>query len=181
MGEKALRPSSEFWARVTRPPSIPVRITLFKRSSGAGSPIARVAMVVRVIALLETLGFSRIGEVVGQQMKYQLDARERTGDDHAVYVFLNPDGRIWRVGKTSRGFSRVDYTRVLDGRGMARPHEQRKLESIRRELKDGATQWVLPTTDAGLLEDLLIVILNPTESRRARSRRERLIRLASDR
>jgi hypothetical protein len=138
-------------------------------------------MFVRVMELLETLGFSRIGEVVGQQMEYQPDAHERTGDDHAVYVFLNPDGRIWKVGKTSRGFSRVNYTRVLDGRGMARPHEQRKLESIRDELTDGATQWVLPTKDAGLLEDLLIVILNPTESKRIRSRRERLLRLASGR
>ena len=132
-------------------------------------------MVVRVKELLETLGFSRIGEVVGQRMVYDADAHERTGDDHAVYVFLNPDGRIWKVGKTSRGFSRVNYSRVLDGRGMARPHEQRKLESIREELIDGATQWVLPTKDAGLLEDLLIVVLNPTESRRVRSR------LASDR
>lgn len=138
-------------------------------------------MFVRVKELLETLGFSRIGEVVGQRMEYQPDAHERTGDDHAVYVFLNPDGRIWKVGKTSRGFSRVNYSRVLDGRGMARPHEQRKLESIREELIDGATQWVLPTKDAGLLEDLLIVVLNPTESRRVRSRRERLLRLASGR
>ncbi len=70
-------------------------------------------MVVRVIALLETLGFSQIGKVIGQRMEYELDARERTGDDKAVYVFLNPDGRVWKVGKTSRGFSRVEVCLTL--------------------------------------------------------------------
>ena len=138
-------------------------------------------MFALVIEVLEALGFCSIGEVVGQRMVYRPNAEEHTGDGQAVYVFVNPDGRVWKVGKTSRGFSRVNYTRVLDGSGMSRPHEQRKLESIREELKDGATQWVLPTKDAEILEDLLIVILNPTESRRARFRRERLIREASGR
>ena len=47
---------------------------------------------------------------------------------------------------------------------MKRPNEQRKLALIREELREGATQWVLPTKDdPELLEDLFIVLFNPTE------------------
>ena len=96
--------------------------------------------------VLEALGFSQIGQVVDRLMVYRPDARELAGGGQAVYLFLNPDGQVWKIGMTTRGFSRVNYTRVLDGRDMSRPHEQRKLRLIREELKDGATQWVLPPT-----------------------------------
>ena len=95
--------------------------------------------------LLARLGFALVGKVVGQRMDYLPEARQLAGADGAVYVFLNTDGSVWKVGMTRKGFSRADYTRVLDGRGMARPHEHRKLESIRGELNEGATQWVLQT------------------------------------
>ena len=125
------------------------------------------------------MGFSQIGEVIDQRMAYRADAAAATGQGAAVYVFVNPNGDVWKVGKTAHGFARVDYTRVLDGRSMRRPHEQRKLQLIRDELSDGATQWVLPTEEADLLEDILIVLLNPSESSRSRSRREQTIRKAT--
>jgi hypothetical protein len=128
-------------------------------------------------ATLEAIGFRKVGDLVDQRMVYSEDAAELTGDAGAVYLFLNADDTVWKIGMTRRGFSRVNYTRVLDGREMRRPHEQRKLALIRDELHDGASQWVLPTNDdPTLLEDLLIVALNPTETRRRRSRREKLLR-----
>lgn len=126
--------------------------------------------------LLARLGFALMGKVVGERMEYRPEARQRAGVDGAVYVFLNADGSVWKVGMTRKGFSRADYTRVLDGRGMARPHEQRKLESIRRELDEGATQWVLQTGDPELVEALLACLLNPIESNRRQSQTERMLR-----
>jgi len=104
------------------------------------------------------LGFTRIGEIVDQRIVYEVGAAERAGTGNAVYLFLNSDDTVWKIGMTRQGFGRVDYTRVFDGRAMRRPHEQRKLLLIREELEDGATQWVLPTNDdPELLEDLLIL------------------------
>jgi len=126
--------------------------------------------------LLVRLGFALMGKVVGQRMDYLPEARQLAGVDGAVYVFLNPDGSVWKVGMTRKGFSRVDYTRVLDSRAMGRPHEQRKLESIRRELDEGATQWVLQTGHPELVEALLACLLDPTESSRQQSQTERMLR-----
>jgi len=126
--------------------------------------------------LLARLGFALMGKVVGQRMDYLPEARHLAGVEGAVYVFLSSEGRVWKVGMTRNGFSRVDYTRVLDGRGMSRPHEQRKLESIRRELGEGATQWVLETGDPELVEVLLACLLDPTESTRQQSQTERMLR-----
>jgi hypothetical protein len=125
--------------------------------------------------LLEMLGFVMIGEVVDQRMAYRPEAKDLAGRTGAVYVFVNPDGRVWKVGKTTHGFSRVNYTTVFDGRGMRRPHEKLKLESIRREVQDGATQWVLPCGQPELIETLLTCLLHPTESNRRRSRAEKLL------
>ena len=130
----------------------------------------------RVDEFLAMLGFARIGEVVDHDIVYDSNAAVRAGDDGAVYVFLNPDGRAWKVGMTRRGFARVDYTRVFDGRAMKRPHEQQKLESIRREVKHGATQWVLRTDEPELVETLLACLLDPIESGRQRSKAERMLR-----
>lgn len=126
--------------------------------------------------LLARLGFALIGEVVDQRMEYLPEAEQLAGSGGAVYVFVNPDGRVWKVGMTQKGFSRVDYTRVFDGRAMRRPHEQRKLESIRREVHNGATQWVLQTEQPELIETLLVCLFDPTESRRQQSQTERMIR-----
>jgi hypothetical protein len=126
--------------------------------------------------ILERLGFAVIGKLENQRLVYAQDARATAGDGGAVYVFLNRDGRVWKVGMTRQGFSRVDYTRVFDGRAMSRPHEQRKLESIRREVRDGATQWVLRTEQPELLETLLSCLLNPTESNRSHAPLERALR-----
>ncbi len=120
--------------------------------------------------LLEAMGFLQIGTVIDQRMVYRANASEAAGTTQAVYVFLNPDGRVWKIGMTKHGFSRVDYTRVLDGRSMRRPHERNKLERIHEELMDGATQWVREFSDAALLEDLLSVLFEPTESRRRQSK-----------
>jgi hypothetical protein len=124
---------------------------------------------------LESLGFVMIGEVVDQRMAYRPEARALAGSAGAVYLFLNPDGRVWKVGMTKRGFSRVDYTSVFDGRGMRRPHEKRKLETIRQEVQNGATQWVLPCDQPELIETLLTCLLHPTESSRRRSQAEKLL------
>lgn len=94
--------------------------------------------------LLELLGFSQIGEVVDQRMVYSDAAPQRSGKGNAVYVFVNSDDTVWKVGMTRRGFSRTDYSGVLDGRKMKRPNEQRKLELIRAELHDGATSGCDP-------------------------------------
>ncbi len=126
--------------------------------------------------LLADLGFTMIGEVVDHQMQYRPEATEIAGSGGAVYVFVNPDGRAWKVGMTRKGFSRVDYSRVLDGRAMKRPHEQRKLKSIRLEVRNGATQWVLRTDQPELIETLLACLLDPTESGRQRSAREAALR-----
>ena len=130
--------------------------------------------------VLALLGFVRIAEVVDHRPEYLPAAAEFTGGRGAVYLFVNPDGRVWKVGMTQQGFSRVDYTRVFDGRGMKRPHEQRKLESIREEVQNGATQWVLPTEQPKLLETLLACLFDPTESGRQRSQQERLLRRLTD-
>lgn len=126
--------------------------------------------------LLAHLGFALIGEVVAQRMAYLPEAEQLAGAGGAVYVFVNPDGRVWKVGMTQKGFSRVDYTRVFDGRAMRRPHEHRKLESIRSEVHNGATQWVLQTEQPELIEALLVCLFDPTESRRQQSQIERMIR-----
>lgn len=131
--------------------------------------------------LLTSLGFAQIGEVVEQRMVYEPDAAELAGEAGAVYVFMNPDGEIYKVGMTHKGFRRVNYEKVLDGRAMRRPNEQRKLALIREELHDGATQWVLRTADPELIEDLLAAVFRPSESRRKQSARERAIRDAIDR
>lgn len=122
------------------------------------------------------LGFEQIAVLVDQRLPYRPNAREITGDGEAVHAFLNPDGTIWKVGMTRNGFNRVNYQRVIDGRVMKRPHVQRKLTRIRAELHDGATQRVTRTSDALRLEDLLSVILEPSESSRRVPRREAAIR-----
>jgi hypothetical protein len=126
--------------------------------------------------VLTALGFVQIGQVVDRTILYSPDAADRAGNAGAVYVFLNPDGRPWKVGMTRKGFARVDYTRVFDGRAMKRPHEQRKLDSIRREVQSGATQWVLRTEEPELIETLLTCLLEPSESRRRPSKVERLLK-----
>jgi hypothetical protein len=130
--------------------------------------------------LLARLGFALIGEVVDLRMEYLPEAEELAGEGGAVYVFVNPDGRVWKVGMTHKGFSRTDYTRVFDGRAMRRPHEQRKLESIRQEVHNGATQWVLQTEQPELIEALLACLFDPTESRRQGSQVERMLRRLRD-
>ena len=125
---------------------------------------------------LDLLGFTAIGDVVNGLLVYRPDARQVAGEGGAVYVFVNPDGRVWKVGMTWKGFSRVDYTRVFDGRAMTRPHEQDKLRTIRSEVQDGATQWVLRTDQPELVEALLATILEPTESKRKISKVERVLR-----
>ena len=129
--------------------------------------------------LLIRLGFTLIGRVVDGAMDYEADAKQHAGTGGAVYVFVNPDGRVWKVGMTKKGFSRVNYTRVFDGRSMNRPHEQKKLASIRDEVQNGATQWVMRTEQPELIETLLAAALNPTESGRRVSRTERLLRRAT--
>lgn len=130
-------------------------------------------------AFLATLGFVQVGEVVDQRIVYGPEAAALVGEGGAVYVFVNPDGRVWKVGMTRRGFGRVDYTRVFDGRAMRRPHEQRKLESIRQEVGDGATQWVLRTDEPELVETLLACLLDPIESSRRQSKAEQAFRHVS--
>lgn len=129
-----------------------------------------------VEAFLASLGFVKIGEVVDQHIVYSPTAATLAGERGAVYVIINPGGRVWKVGMTRQGFSRVDYTRVFNGRAMKRPHEQRKLESIRREVHEGATQWVLQTEEPKLVETLLTCLLEPTESSRQVSKAERTLR-----
>ena len=123
-----------------------------------------------------SLGFTLVGEVSDQRMTYVADARQVAGTSGAVYVFVNPDGRVWKVGMTRRGFSRVDYTRVFDGRSMSRAHERRKLDRIRAEVRVGARQWVMRTEQPELIEALLARIFNPTESGRRPSQTERMLR-----
>ncbi len=125
---------------------------------------------------LEALGFVQIGKVSDQGIEYRREAAELTGEAGAVYVFLNSDRRVWKVGMTRNGFARVNYARVFDGRAMKRLHEQRKLETIRNEVKQGATQWVLQTEDPRLVETLLGCLLHPTESNRRLSKAERVLR-----
>lgn len=129
---------------------------------------------------LASLGFVRIAEVVGQALVYRPEAAALAGKGGAVYVFVNPDGRVWKVGMTRKGFSRVNYTRVFDGRAMKRPDEQSKLESIWQEVKPGAAQWVLRTDEPKLVETLLTCLLEPTESRRQRSKAENALRRHPD-
>ena len=151
--------------------------------SGAWRTGLRARALIRwsfVEELLLRLGFAPIGEVVDQRMEYLPDAEGLAGKGGAVYVFVNPDGRVWKVGMTRKGFSRVDYTRVFDGRGMKRPHEQRKLHGIRREVSDGARQWVLQTDQPELIESMLACMLNPTESGRQVSQVERVYRALKD-
>lgn len=127
--------------------------------------------------LLALLGFVQIGRVTGERMVYEPAAAEVAGEGGAVYVFLNPNGDVWKVGMTRKGFARVDYTRVFDGRAMRRPHEQRKLESIRQEVLEGATQWVVRTDDPERVETLLACIVEPSESGRRRSPVERWLEI----
>jgi hypothetical protein len=54
--------------------------------------------------ILERLGFAVIGMLESQRLVYAQDARATAGDRGAVYVFLNPDGRVWKVGMTRQGF-----------------------------------------------------------------------------
>lgn len=144
------------------------------------SPLLALLHCDRVDAFLAGLGFVQIGEVVDHEIVYGPGAAALTGDGGAVYVFLNPDGRVWKVGMTHKGFVRVDYTRVFDGRAMRRSHEQRKLEGIRREVQHGATQWVRQTDDPELVETLLSCLLRPTESNRRQSKAERVLRRSAE-
>lgn len=139
--------------------------------------------------LLEACGFTVVGRVVGegeeQHMAWQPNVNDAAGTAGAVYVIVNPDGRVYKVGQTSRGAQRVkSYGRVIDGRAMKKPHDQRKLLAQRQEVRGGATMWVRQIDDPKLLEDLLCVVLDPFETessdevRRETSKREELIRSA---
>lgn len=140
------------------------------------SSLANSTTLWRVERFLEALGFVQIGKVSDQGIYYRPEAAALTGKAGAVYVFLNPDGRVWKVGMTRNGFARVNYTRVFDGRAMRRAHEKRKRLTLRSEVKHGATQWVLQADNPKLVEILLSCLLSPTESRRQQSKAERTLR-----
>jgi hypothetical protein len=96
-------------------------------------------------ATLEAIGFRKVGDVVDQRMVYSEDAAELTGDAGAVYLFVNADDTVWKIGMTRKGSSRVNYTRVLGGRAIRHPNEQRKLALIRSFTTGRRSGCYLPT------------------------------------
>ena len=52
--------------------------------------------------LLESLGFRQIGKIAEERIAYQNDAEALAGSGNAVYLFLNSDDTVWKVGMTAQ-------------------------------------------------------------------------------